>query len=264
MRPSARARTRARPGQRDSRARPGQRDSRARPGQRDSRSRPRQRDARPSGLQAPTVGQHGGGRPAGRHPPDGGPQRVRARTAPSRRLRPTTRRGTAIHPTTRRGTAKGGRHVSLREGRRGSITAETAVALPALVVVLAVALWGVSAAAAQIACLDAARAGARAAARGEPQAEVRSAVLRAAPPNARVTVSRDETTTKVIVQAQTDSPLRGLFPALKLKAQAIAATEPQPNDTTFPTGNGAPPAPTGSEGAPPAPTGPEEEDEKTQ
>ncbi|GAA4506416.1 hypothetical protein GCM10023191_063460 [Actinoallomurus oryzae] len=136
--------------------------------------------------------------------------------------------------------------------------------MPALVVVLAVALWGVSAAAAQIACLDAARAGARAAARGEPQAEVRSAVLRAAPPNARVIVSRDQTTTKVVVQAQADSPLRGLFPALKLKAQAIAATEPQPNDTAFPTGSGAPPAPTGSEGAPPAPTGSEEEDEKTQ
>ncbi|MGI5224080.1 TadE family type IV pilus minor pilin [Actinoallomurus sp. CA-142502] len=126
------------------------------------------------------------------------------------------------------------------------MTAETAVALPALVVVMAVALWGVSAAAAQIACLDAARAGARAAARGEPQAEVRSAVLRAAPPNARVALSRDETTTKVVVQAQADSPLRGLFPALQLEAQAIAATEPQPNATGPPEDGGAPPIPTGA------------------
>jgi hypothetical protein len=62
-----------------------------------------------------------------------------------------------------------------------------------------------------------------------------------------VVVSRDETTTKVVVQAHADSPLPGIFPALRLKAQAIAATEPQPNDTAFPTGSGPPPAPTGAE-----------------
>lgn len=114
-----------------------------------------------------------------------------------------------------------------RRGQRGSITAETAVAFPALVVVLAVALWGVSAAAAQVACVDAARAGARAAARGEPQAEVRAAVLRAAPPRARVSLSHDPVTTRVVVQAEARPPLKGLFPALKLSAQAVAATEPE-------------------------------------
>jgi hypothetical protein len=101
------------------------------------------------------------------------------------------------------------------------------VALPALVVVLAVALWGVSAAAAQVACVDAARAGARAAARGEPQAEVRAAVRRAAPSQARVVLSRDHFTTKVVVEAEARSPLKRLFPALRLRAQAIAATEPE-------------------------------------
>jgi hypothetical protein len=121
-----------------------------------------------------------------------------------------------------------------RVGERGSVTAETAVALPALVVVMAVALWGVSAAAAQVACLDAARAGARAAARGEPEEEVRSAVLDAAPPNARVLLSRDASTTKVIVRAETRSPLKGLFPSIKLEAQAVAATEPRTNDTGTP------------------------------
>jgi Flp pilus assembly protein TadG len=115
----------------------------------------------------------------------------------------------------------------VRMDQRGSVTAETAVAFPALVVVLAIALWGVSAAAAQIACIDAARAGARAAARGEPEKEVRTAVRRAAPPNANVTLSRDPTTTKVVVQAEARPPLKGLFPALRLHAEAIAATEPE-------------------------------------
>jgi hypothetical protein len=113
------------------------------------------------------------------------------------------------------------------QGQRGSITAETAVAFPALVVVLATALWGVSAAAAQVACVDAARAGARAAARGEPQTEVRAAVLRAAPPRANVSLSRDPVTTRVVVQAEARPLLKGLFPPLKLRAQAIAATEPE-------------------------------------
>jgi hypothetical protein len=113
-----------------------------------------------------------------------------------------------------------------RSGEHGSVTAETAVAFPALVVVMAVALWGVSAAAAQVACVDAARAGARAAARGEQTAAVRAAVLRAAPPGASVDLTRDPLTTRVIVHAVARPPLKALFPALRLRAQAVAATEP--------------------------------------
>ncbi|MFB9833307.1 TadE family type IV pilus minor pilin [Actinoallomurus acaciae] len=198
------------------------------------RTRAGQRRARRHGIRGPAVGRSGGGGAVGRHPLGGRPRLAHARVALSR-----------LHGRrTRRGTATRGRSVPLRGGQRGSITAETAVALPALVIVLAVALWGVSASAAQIACLDAARAGARAAARGEPQPEVRAAVLRAAPPNARVLLSRDETTTRVVVEAQADSPLRGLFPALKLEAQAITATEPQPNAPGPPTSSDTPPTPT--------------------
>lgn len=127
----------------------------------------------------------------------------------------------------RRCTSAGQGPGSARRRQRGSVTAETAVAFPALVVVLAIALWGVSAAAAQVACVDAARAGARAAARGEPQSEVRAAVLRAAPPGSHVSLNRDPATTRVIVQAEARPPLKGLFPALKLNAQATAATEPE-------------------------------------
>lgn len=113
-----------------------------------------------------------------------------------------------------------------RGGDGGSATVETAMALPALVLILAVALWGVSAAAAQVACVDAARAGARAAARGEPVDMVRAAVRRAAPPGASVGLARDQVITRVVVRAAVRPPVRGLFPALRIGAQAVAATEP--------------------------------------
>jgi TadE-like protein len=110
---------------------------------------------------------------------------------------------------------------------RGSVTAETAVALPALVFVLVVALWGVSAAAAQVACVDAARAGARAAARGESASAVRGEVLRAAPHGASVEVGQDPLITRVVVRVVVAAPRIGLFPPLALRAQAVAATEPK-------------------------------------
>lgn len=110
---------------------------------------------------------------------------------------------------------------------RGSVTAETAVALPALIVVLVTTVWGVGAAAAQVACVDAARAGAREAARGEPLAAVRSAVLRAAPPAASVEIVRDRLLTRVTVRAVARAPLAGLLPPLTLRAGVVAATEPE-------------------------------------
>jgi TadE-like protein len=119
-------------------------------------------------------------------------------------------------------------------GDRGSVTAETAVAFPALVLILATAMWGVSAAAAQVACVDAARAGARAAARGEPMTEVRAAARRAAPPGASVWIHRDSRVTRVVVRATVSPPVRRLFPPLKLRAQAAAATEPEGGAQTPP------------------------------
>ncbi|MCO5970044.1 TadE family type IV pilus minor pilin [Actinoallomurus soli] len=114
------------------------------------------------------------------------------------------------------------------------MTVETAVAFPALVLLLAVALWGVSSAAAQVACVDAARAGARAAARGEPLDEVRVAARRAAPPGAQVSVTRDPHFTRVLVRATVAPPARRLFPPLRLRAQAVAATEPEGGGESMP------------------------------
>ncbi|WP_433178472.1 TadE family type IV pilus minor pilin [Actinoallomurus sp. CA-150999] len=115
------------------------------------------------------------------------------------------------------------------------MTAETAVAFPALVLILATAMWGVSAAAAQVACVDAARAGARAAARGEPMSEVRAAARSAAPSGASVWIHRDSRITRVVVRATVSPPVRSLFPPLKLRAQVATATEPEGGTQTSAT-----------------------------
>lgn len=106
---------------------------------------------------------------------------------------------------------------------RGSVTAEIAVALPALVLITTAALWGVAAASVQVACTDAVRAGARAAARGESLPVVRAAVTRAVPAGAAVRVRRDEVTVRVEVSAPVRAP--GL-PGLVIRAAAVADTEP--------------------------------------
>ncbi len=67
-------------------------------------------------------------------------------------------------------------------------TAELAVAMPAVVLVLAVVLGAVSLGLDEVRCVDAARAGARAAARGDSAAAVRVEAGRAAPAGARVVV----------------------------------------------------------------------------
>ncbi|MFB7666852.1 TadE family type IV pilus minor pilin [Kitasatospora sp. NPDC056138] len=104
------------------------------------------------------------------------------------------------------------------------MTAETAVALPALVLLAAMLMWGVVAAAAQIRCVDAARIGARAAARGDVNAaEVARA---AAPSGAAVQISRDSETVRVAVDAPCPGPghLASALTA-RLRASAVAARE---------------------------------------
>ncbi|MFJ4190342.1 TadE family type IV pilus minor pilin [Kitasatospora sp. NPDC089509] len=111
-----------------------------------------------------------------------------------------------------------------RRGDAGFVTAETAVVLPALVLLAAMLIWAVLAAAAQIACVDAARIGARAAARGEPDAvELARA---AAPPGARVRMAVAADTVRIDVDAPCAAPgrLGGLL-AVRVGATAVAARE---------------------------------------
>src|SRR3954454_15917019 len=85
---------------------------------------------------------------------------------------------------------------------RGSVTAEFAVALPAVVVVLAVAMSAVAAATAQMRCVDAARAGARAVARGDSTTSATAVARAAAPKGSSVRIQRSGTDVKVEVQGR--------------------------------------------------------------
>ncbi|OKH99655.1 hypothetical protein A6A06_21360 [Streptomyces sp. CB02923] len=104
----------------------------------------------------------------------------------------------------------------------GYVTAETALVIPALALFTGLLLWGLMAACAQIQCVDAARAGARAAARSEPSAAVGAVVRDAAPPGARVALDRQGDHVRVRVEAA--SP--GVGPlTLTLRGEATALAE---------------------------------------
>ncbi|NUK10810.1 pilus assembly protein [Streptomyces lunaelactis] len=105
---------------------------------------------------------------------------------------------------------------------RGSVTAEAAVAVPALVVFAMALVWALMAASAQIQCVDAARAGARAAARSEPRAAALAAARSAAPEGARVTLGRAGELWRVRVEAKAPGP--GAL-ALTLSAEAASLAE---------------------------------------
>jgi hypothetical protein len=105
---------------------------------------------------------------------------------------------------------------------RGFFTAEVAVGLPALMVLLFAALTVVGGAVVQGQCVDAAREGALAASRGEPG---EAAAARVAPPGADVTVATEAETVTVVVRAEVRI-LGGHLPAITVRSKAVAAREP--------------------------------------
>ncbi len=105
------------------------------------------------------------------------------------------------------------------------VTAETALVLPVLLLVLAGAVAAVTIVAAQLAWVDAARAGARAAARGEDAATVQQLATRAAPDGARVGQRTDGDLVTVEVEAVVD-PLGPLPLSVRVRAGATALLEP--------------------------------------
>lgn len=111
---------------------------------------------------------------------------------------------------------------SARGADRGAVTAEAAVVLPVLAVFALALLWVLVAAADHIRCLDAARAGARAAARSEPEAAVLAAARDAAPQGARVEMGRAGELWRIRVEAPTRGPGRL---TLTLSAEAAALAE---------------------------------------
>ena len=113
-----------------------------------------------------------------------------------------------------------------RRRDRGMATAEVAVALPALVVLVAAGMTAVSVLTAQLRCVDAAREAARAAARGEDAAIVRSLAERSGPDGSDVQVTFGGQEVAVTVSAEADS-VGGLLPAVRVQANAVALREPE-------------------------------------
>jgi hypothetical protein len=108
---------------------------------------------------------------------------------------------------------------------RGSVTAEAAVALPALVLVIAAAISAITVVTAQLRCLDAAREAARAAARSEPAAVVRELASQAAPRGGTADVASDGDRVTVTVRAKVHL-LGGLLPDITVSGRAVGLHEP--------------------------------------
>lgn len=111
-----------------------------------------------------------------------------------------------------------------RENMRGSVTAELAVVLPAMTILLAVLLLGVSAGMLQLRLEEGASAGARAAARGETAAQVLAAVSRISGEGSSASVVNSAGFVTVTVQGRVGGALSGLLPWLQ-SAQASAKVE---------------------------------------
>jgi Flp pilus assembly protein TadG len=105
------------------------------------------------------------------------------------------------------------------------VTAETAVVLPLLLLVLAGAVAAVTVVGAQLRCVDAAREGARAAARGEEIAEVRTLVSRAAPDGATADVDLAGERVRVTVVADV-APLGPVPLRVRVSSESVALREP--------------------------------------
>ncbi|NLI18727.1 MAG: pilus assembly protein TadE [Actinomycetales bacterium] len=110
-----------------------------------------------------------------------------------------------------------------RHGQRGTVSAEFALALPAVVLVLLFCLAVLVGGMTQLRAGDAARAGARAAALGAEPGEVRAIVLQLAGPEAAVAVS---TGTLVHVRVSVPVPLLREWGAARVHADAVAVPEP--------------------------------------
>lgn len=107
------------------------------------------------------------------------------------------------------------------------VTAETAVVLPVLFVVLAAAVWVLACVAGELRCVDAARVGARAAARGDAAQAVTAATVVVAPDRAQVQVIRSGDQVTVLVRAvvRPFGAALGRLPGTPVAARATALVE---------------------------------------
>ncbi|MHA7261763.1 TadE family type IV pilus minor pilin [Arthrobacter sp. TMN-37] len=115
----------------------------------------------------------------------------------------------------------------LRSGRapeRGAVTAELAVALPALVLLLGAFLGAASIGVVQLRLEEAARAGAREVVRGEAAGSVAATVRSLAGPGADVELAGDGRWTSVTVSSKVHGPFLDLM-EVRLSATASGWSE---------------------------------------
>jgi hypothetical protein len=102
------------------------------------------------------------------------------------------------------------------------VTAELAVALPVLVLLLLAGLTSVNAVATKLRCVDAAREAVRAEARGQPGV---IAGERAAPDGAVITIEGEGDLVRATVRTVV-RPLGDRLPGVRVEAYAVGAREP--------------------------------------
>jgi Flp pilus assembly protein TadG len=110
----------------------------------------------------------------------------------------------------------------------GTVTAETAMVLPALVALVLGLVWLVLLGVAQVRVVDAARETARAVARDDTHAHAAALGRRVAPAGARVSIQDRGETVQVVVTAEVRGPggLLRFLPSVQVDATTVAAKEP--------------------------------------
>jgi hypothetical protein len=116
-------------------------------------------------------------------------------------------------------------------------TAEFAAAIPALVLVLVLALSAIATVTDQVRCVDAARATARALARGDAEGVALAVGRRLAPPRATFAVLRSDQEVSVVVRGAPAPGLRWLGSRVSPTGHAVAVREDV--DVGGPVGRGA-------------------------
>jgi len=116
------------------------------------------------------------------------------------------------------------RRVRGSRSQEGSVTAEFAMLLPPVLLVFLLGISLVGTVHAQLRCVDAAREGARLAARGEERARVVATAESLAPSGADATLERSGDFVVVTVTA-TARPLARLLPGIKVRSRASVEAE---------------------------------------
>lgn len=106
------------------------------------------------------------------------------------------------------------------------VTAELAVAVPAVVALIALAMGGVAAGVEAVRCADAVRMGARAAARGDPDAVVREVVAARARVGTQVAVARGGGEVRVSARGPAPPTSLGLWSGCRASATALVEDAP--------------------------------------